>query len=135
MRRDGGLNEMSDLIAARAAELAALYARASTAARALPASDAALWRGLRRAATAYAILRLDWSSAPLGSERAAVDDRRSLAHDVFIDACNALSRRCGAHDLDQTWRRDLGDSATLSGRKAIGDFACFIAFVVGLEAR
>ena len=114
--------------------LAQIHARAAGVALALPAWDQALWRDLRRASATYAPLRLEWRLAEPG-ERGEIDGRRSGAHEVVIDACNALSRRCGVHGLDQTWRAELGDASTAEGRKRIGDFACYVAFVMALEAR
>lgn len=58
-------------------------------------------------------------------QRIEMDQRRRLAHNTFIDACNM-----GAEGEDNSWRADLGDD-----RKIIGDFACFVHCFLGIEAR
>ena len=57
------------------------------------------------------------------------EERRS-AHNVFIDACNIMSRNMIKNGEDASWRKELGDD-----RKVIGDFACYISFVLGIKAR
>jgi hypothetical protein len=114
--------------------LSQIYDRAAAAASSLPADEQALWRDLIRVSAVYAGLRLDWRWAAPG-DRAEIDQKRTRAHDVVIDACNAISRRCGAHHLDQTWRAELGDTSVMENRKLIGDFACFVALVAAIEAR
>jgi len=59
-----------------------------------------------------------------------MDQRRTLAHNAFIDACNIMSRNMGKNDEDNSWRAALGED-----RKVIGDFACYIHCFLGLEAR
>lgn len=88
-----------------------------------------LLRGWHLAATAYAQARAEWFLASR-SERNERDAHRSRLHDAFIDSCNALSRRFAAEGKDIGWRRSLGDD-----RKRIGDLACYLHCVLGLEAR
>jgi hypothetical protein len=90
-------------------------------------------RSLRRAwllaAVRYAQARAEWFLAPR-EERVARDQHRTRLHDAFIDSCNALSRNLAQLDRDVDWRRRLGDD-----RKAIGDLACYLHCLLGLEAR
>lgn len=69
------------------------------------------------------------------AEKAVIDRERSLAHDVFIDACNALSRAMVNRGHDVTWRKRLGASLNSESRKTIGDLACYIHCLLGLSAR
>lgn len=70
---------------------------------------------MTRAAIAYAEIRAEW--APL-ERRRAMDQRRRIAHNAFIDTCNILSRNMAKMGEDITWRRLLGDD-----RKTVGYFA------------
>ena len=63
-------------------------------------------------------------------QRKEMDQRRTLAHNSFIDACNIKSRNMGQNDEDNSWRAELGDD-----RKIIGDFACHIHCFLGIECR
>lgn len=83
----------------------------------------------RLCAVRYAQVRAQWQLAPR-TERLEMDANRTRLHDAFIDACNALSRRLRAEDKDVGWRRALGDD-----RKRIGDLACYLHCVLGLQAR
>lgn len=85
-------------------------------------------RELFRKAVAYAHLRANWMLATR-EERLDMDQRRTLAHNAFIDACNILSRAMAA-DEDNSWRAVLGDD-----RKTIGDFACYLHCFLGIEGR
>lgn len=89
---------------------------------------------LRRSALDYGQARGRWKLADAES-RNEIDRTRTFAHDRFIDVCNALSRVCAHAGLPQEWRRVWGDARTGEARKRIGDFACFIAYRLMLEAR
>lgn len=89
----------------------------------------ALRRELLSKATDYSNVRSQWLLASL-EQRKAMDQRRTITHNSFIDSCNIMSRNMGLKDEDNTWRADLGDD-----RKIIGDLACFIQLFMGLEAR
>lgn len=84
---------------------------------------------LFRKGVEYARIRTLWQLSTR-EQRSEIDQRRRLAHNAFIDACNILSRNMGAEGEDNTWLADLGDD-----RKMIGDFACFIHCFLGLTAR
>ncbi|TLM65375.1 MAG: hypothetical protein FDZ69_10200 [Deltaproteobacteria bacterium] len=89
----------------------------------------ALRRDLLRRACDYARIRAEW---PLLSreERLARDQRRTLAHNAFIDSVNIMGRNMAKEDEDNSWRESLGDD-----RKLIGDLACYVHLFLGLEAR
>lgn len=63
-------------------------------------------------------------------QRYEMDQRRTLAHNAFIDASNILSRNMAKNDENISWREDLGDD-----RKILGDFACYLHCFLGIEAR
>lgn len=100
----------------------------------LPDQGSALLHEIHRTAVDYAMARARWQLADIEG-RAELEKARSLAHDCFIDACNALSRACIRNDLDQDWRRVWGVARTGEERRRIGDFACFIAYRLMLGAR
>jgi hypothetical protein len=84
---------------------------------------------LLKAAIRYARIRADWALAS-DDQRRDMDDMRSRAHTAFIDCCNILSRAMAKSGEDNTWRARLGDD-----RKEIGDFACHLHCLLGLQAR
>jgi len=77
----------------------------------------------------YALIRTQWQLSS-HEQRNDIDQRRTLAHNTFIDACNILSRNMGAEGEDNSWRAELRDD-----RKRIGDFACYVHCFLGIEAR
>lgn len=89
---------------------------------------------LYRAAARYAELRVHWRLAPIG-QREDIDSERTRAHNSFIACCNALSRAMHRLGFSTEWRKLIGDEETVDGRKRVGDFACFLSFVLSLEAR
>ena len=80
-------------------------------------------------AAEYARIRVDWQLSTAG-ERLYMDEKRKSVHDVFIEACNSLSRDMQKEGEDISWREYLGED-----RKEIGDFACYIHLILGLVAR
>lgn len=88
-----------------------------------------LKEALIHAAVRYARIRVDWYQAS-PQARIEMDAARTSAHDVFIDACNILSRSMSAAGDDIGWRERLGGD-----RKEIGDFACYLHCSLGIEAR
>lgn len=95
----------------------------------LESEQTALRRELINKAIEYARIRAQWMVMNL-EQRKDVDQRRTLAHNSFIDACNIMSRNMAKNDEDNSWRAGLGDD-----RKIIGDFACYIHCFLGIEAR
>jgi hypothetical protein len=84
---------------------------------------------LFEAAIHYARIRTDWYFMH-DDERRANDEARTRAHDAFIDCCNILSREMIKAGEDADWRKYLSND-----RKEIGDFACYLHCIVGLNAR
>jgi len=81
------------------------------------------------AAIRYARLRTDWMVADQDGRR-AMDDERTRAHDAFIDCCAILARNMEKDGEDASWHRRIGND-----RKTIGDFACLLHCLLGLQAR
>ena len=77
----------------------------------------------------YARIRTDWNRADL-EERRELEESRTRVHNVFIDSCNILSRNMLKNGEDNSWRKMLDDD-----RKVIGDFACYIHYILGLRSR
>ncbi len=99
---------------------------------ALPSSSGellALRRDLFHTAIRYASLRATWLVVDQQG-RMDIDSERSAAHNAFIDSCNILSRNMARSNLDVSWRKSLGDD-----RKTLGDFACYLTALLGLDAR
>ena len=77
----------------------------------------------------YARIRTDWNRSNL-NERRELYESRTRTHNIFIDSCNILSRNMQKSGEDNSWRNMLGDN-----RKIIGDFACYIHYILGLRSR
>ena len=84
---------------------------------------------LIQAAIRYSRLRVDWQLANL-EERKYLNNERTIAHNSFIDSCNILSRNMAKSGEDIKWRELLEND-----RKTIGDFACYLTCILGIEAR
>ena len=82
-----------------------------------------------RQAIDYAHLRCQWQLLDR-QQRQEIDERRTIAHNAFIDSINILSRNMAGQGEDISWRATLGND-----RKVIGDFACYIALFLALQAR
>jgi len=94
-----------------------------------------LWTDLLNSAVRYADMRARSALILAGKDKGELDRERTLAHNSFIDSCNAMSRAMAARGLDVSWRKRLGDHRTREGRKTIGDFACFVFCLLCLSAR
>ena len=88
-----------------------------------------LRRQLFLAAIQYARIRTDWYMTPREG-RLEMDQKRSAAHNAFIDTCNILSREMKKQHKCINWRQTLGEE-----RKEIGDFACHLHTIIGIKAR
>ena len=88
-----------------------------------------LKRSLFQLATDYATIRSRWSLMDR-QQRNQIDPGRTMAHNALIDSVNILSRNMIKQEEDNSWRAILGDD-----RKVIGDFACYVALFLALEAR
>lgn len=89
-------------------------------------SLADLRNDLITAAMRYARIRTDWQSYS-DEDKANKSRARSSAHDAFIDACNILSRQMAKAGEENSWRNELVD------RQNIGDFACYVYGILGIE--
>ena len=86
-----------------------------------------LFRLMQKNAVRYAQIRSGWFQMER-EERNKQDRQRSIYHDAFIASCETMARIEGA--AGSKWMQVLGND-----RKRIGDFACYIALFLGLEAR
>lgn len=90
---------------------------------------------LLAAVTRYASIRAGW---PLLSreEKMEKDSRRTSCHNSVITHFNMLARYLRRYGRDAEWREKLGDEEEDKyNRKKMGDFACYLAFINGVNAR
>jgi hypothetical protein len=84
---------------------------------------------LYHAAVRYSFLRCEWHlSSP--DARREMEGRRTVAHNVCIDALNILTRNLIRAGGDVSRRKAIGED-----RKKIGDFAVFLSARFGILAR
>lgn len=88
-----------------------------------------LYNDFLEGAVAYANVRAGWLLLS-NDEKMDQDKGRTYKHDSVINRVNILARYLDKIGKDVSWREELGES-----RKAIGDFACYVALVYGLRAR
>lgn len=94
-----------------------------------------LYDELMKIATRYAAIRANW---PLLSreEKNEHDSGRTSCHNSVITHFNMLARYLKQQGKTAAWRNELGyEEDDPYNRKAIGDFACYLAFVNGANAR
>ena len=84
---------------------------------------------LIKSAVNYARMRTDWELAFSG-ERSAMNSDRTICHNALISNCDILSRNMRNAGENIEWRRTMGDD-----RKEIGDFACLLHCILGINAR
>lgn len=84
---------------------------------------------LIKSAIRYAHIRVEWHFLS-HEERAELEDERRIAHDTLISNCDVLARNMKNAGEDYSWRALLGND-----RKRIGDFACFVHAITGINAR
>lgn len=84
-------------------------------------------RMLQEKAVRYAHFRAGWS-LKTRQEKLDTDDHRTSAHDAFISTLNMMA--AAEQDTGEMWRQKLG-----TDRKRLGDFACYIALFMALDAR
>ncbi|MBE6821577.1 hypothetical protein [Caproiciproducens sp. LBM24188] len=88
-----------------------------------------LYLSVLECAVDYAQVRARWLFlTPV--ERSEADRRRTIQHDAFISSLNVLARYATKNDYATDWVKVLE-----CDRKEIGDFACYIACIIGLESR
>ncbi|MCD8103508.1 MAG: hypothetical protein LUF35_00545 [Lachnospiraceae bacterium] len=86
------------------------------------------------AAAKYANTRALWCTMDK-MEKMEKDSGRTSGHDSVITNLNMLARFLKTQGKPALWRDRLGDETDRYGRKALGDFACYLAFVCGINAR
>lgn len=88
-----------------------------------------LWDDLLENTLKYSAIRSQWLTYSR-EERIEKDPGRTSVHNSVISSFNVLSRYLEKIGKEVSWRVQLGEE-----RKRIGDFACYIAFIYGLNAR
>ena len=91
-----------------------------------------IWGEYLAAAVKYSGIRAGWNQLSR-EEKADTDDNRTACHNKVIFHLNILSRYLASKVKDTSWREELGDEK--ENRKKIGDFACYVALMEGLDAR
>ncbi|MGN0449248.1 MAG: hypothetical protein ACI4G0_02645 [Ruminococcus sp.] len=94
-----------------------------------------LYNELMKVATRYAAIRANWLLLSR-EEKNEQDSGRTSCHNSVIIHFNMLARYLKKNGKAAVWRDELGYEEDDSyNRKAIGDFACYLAFVNGINAR
>ena len=94
-----------------------------------------LYGELIKIATRYATIRANWL-LPSREEKNEQDSGRTSCHNSVIIHFNMLARYLKQQGKTAAWRDELGyEEDDPYNRKAIGDFACYLAFVNGINAR
>jgi len=91
-----------------------------------------LWNKMIESAMNYAAIRSNWLLLNTGG-RSEKDKSRTSNHNSFITWLNALGRHQEKSGKSAAWRKQFGDEK--ENRKRIGDFACFVAYIYGINAR
>ncbi len=82
---------------------------------------------LQEKAVRYSHFRAGWN-LKTRQEKLDTDDNRTSAHDAFISTLNMMT--AAEAGPGEAWRQKLG-----TDRKRLGDFACYIALFMALDAR
>ena len=94
-----------------------------------------LYDELIKIATRYAAIWANWLLLSR-EEKNEQDSGRTSCHNSVITHFNMLARYLKQQGKTAVWRDDLGyEEDDPYNRKAIGDFACYLAFVNGVNAR
>ena len=94
-----------------------------------------LYDELMKVATRYAAIRTNWLLFSR-EEKNEQDSGRTSCHNSVITHFNMLACYLKQQGKTAAWRNELGyEEDDLYNRKAIGDFACYFAFVNGINAR
>ena len=86
-----------------------------------------LYNRMLQKAVRYATTRAEWHMLTR-EEKLERDESRSMLHDSFISSINIIARAEG--EIGTQWRERLTDD-----RKRIGDFACYVALFLAIDAR
>ena len=94
-----------------------------------------LYDELTKIATRYATIRANWLLLSR-EKKSEQDSGRTSCHNSVIIHFNMLARYLKQQGKTAAWRDELGyEEDNPYNRKAIGDFACYLAFVNGINAR
>ena len=94
-----------------------------------------LYDELIKIATRYATIRANWLLLSR-EKKSEQDSGRTSCHNSVIIHFNMLARYLKQQGNNAAWRDKLGyEEDDPYNRKAIGDFACYLAFVNGINAR
>ena len=94
-----------------------------------------LYDELMKVATRYAAIRANWLLLSR-EEKSEQDSGRTSCHNSVITHFKMLARYLKQQGKAAAWRDELGyEEDDLYNRKAVGDFACYLAFVNGINAR
>ena len=94
-----------------------------------------LYYELIKIATRYATIRVNWLLLSR-EKKSEQDSGRTSCHNSVIIHFNMLARYLKQQGKTAAWRDKLGyEEDDPNNRKAIGDFACYLAFVDGINAR
>ena len=94
-----------------------------------------LYDELIKIATRYATIRANWLLLSR-EEKNEQDSGRTSCHNSVIIHFNMLARYLKQQGRTAAWRDELCyEEDDPYNRKAIGDFACYLAFVNGINAR
>ena len=94
-----------------------------------------LYDELMKVATRYAAIRANWLLLSR-EEKSEQDSGRTSCHNSVITHFNMLARYLKQQGKAAAWRDKLGyEEDDLYNRKTVGDFACYLAFVNGINAR
>ncbi|MGF1451814.1 MAG: hypothetical protein ACFB21_07055 [Opitutales bacterium] len=92
-------------------------------------ADRQVLGGLLQHAVRYARSRTDYRLAAPSEQQLMGADRTRL-HNRLLDAVDELSADMHRRGASTEWRSRLGDD-----RKQIGDFACYLHAIIGINAR
>ena len=94
-----------------------------------------LYDELIKIATRYATIRANWLLLSR-EKKSEQDSGRTSCHNSVIIHFNMLARYLKQQGKTAAWRDELGyEEDNPYNRKAIGDFACYLAFVNRINAR
>ena len=94
-----------------------------------------LFDELMEHAIVYTDIRARWTMMSV-EEKREIDETRTMKHDALIVKFNKLARYLDMTGRDIAWRDALGYTEVDPGkRRRIGDFACFLTFIAGINAR
>ena len=94
-----------------------------------------LYDELIKIATRYATIRANWLLLSR-EKKSEQDSGRTSCHNSVIIHFNMLARYLKQQGKTAAWRDELGyEEDNPYNRKAIGDFACYLVFVNGVNAR